>query len=42
METEQVGTGIIEDLGTQRESLERTRNRLVDTESELNETRWVN
>eukprot|EP00088_Acartia_fossae_P034537 TRINITY_DN35440_c0_g1_i1.p1 TRINITY_DN35440_c0_g1~~TRINITY_DN35440_c0_g1_i1.p1 ORF type:complete len:227 (+),score=47.04 TRINITY_DN35440_c0_g1_i1:104-784(+) len=41
VETEQVGTGIIEDLGTQRESLERTRNRLVDTESELNETRSV-
>ncbi len=31
IETEQVGTVIIEDLGTQRESLERTRNRLVNT-----------
>ena len=31
IETEQVGTGIVEDLGTQRESLERTRNRLVNT-----------
>jgi len=41
VETEQVGTGIIEDLGTQRESLERTRNRLVETETELVQTRSV-
>jgi len=35
IETEQVGVGIIDDLGTQRESLERTRTRLVETDVEL-------
>lgn len=35
IETEQVGVGIIDDLGTQRESLERTRARLVETDVEL-------
>ncbi|XP_076034040.1 vesicle transport through interaction with t-SNAREs 1b [Oratosquilla oratoria] len=38
-ETEQIGTEVIGELGVQRESLERTRDRLVDTDAELSRTR---
>ena len=41
IETEQVGVGIIDDLGTQRESLERTRNRLQETDVELGNSRKI-
>lgn len=41
VETEEVGGVIIEDLGTQREALERTRNRLVETDLELGRSRKV-
>lgn len=41
IETEQVGEGIIDELGTQRESLERTRNRLAETDVELGRSRKI-
>ena len=41
IETEQIGEGIIDDLGTQRESLERTRTRLVETDIELGRSKKI-
>ena len=41
METEDVGNEIISDLGVQRESLERTRERLQETNSEITRSRRV-
>jgi len=41
LETEEVGGAIIEDLGTQRESLERTRNRLIDTDLEIGRSKKI-
>ncbi|XP_045112334.1 vesicle transport through interaction with t-SNAREs homolog 1B-like isoform X2 [Portunus trituberculatus] len=35
VETEQVGTEVLGELGTQRDTLTRTRDRLIDTEGEL-------
>ncbi|XP_034530812.1 vesicle transport through interaction with t-SNAREs homolog 1B [Notolabrus celidotus] len=40
-ETEQIGTDIIEELGEQREQLDRTRNRLVNTGENLSRTRKI-
>ncbi|KAM6968677.1 vesicle transport through interaction with t-SNAREs homolog 1B [Tautogolabrus adspersus] len=40
-ETEQIGTDIIEELGEQREQLDRTRNRLVHTGENLGRTRKI-
>ncbi|XP_028251184.1 vesicle transport through interaction with t-SNAREs homolog 1B [Parambassis ranga] len=40
-ETEQIGTEIIEELGEQREQLDRTRNRLVNTGENLSQSRKV-
>ncbi|KAK3597425.1 hypothetical protein CHS0354_040163 [Potamilus streckersoni] len=40
-ETDQVGVEIIDELGRQRETLERTRDRLVDTESNLSRSRKI-
>ncbi|KAI3367452.1 hypothetical protein L3Q82_026309 [Scortum barcoo] len=40
-ETEQIGTDIIEELGEQREQLDRTRNRLVNTGENLSKSRKV-
>lgn len=40
-ETEQIGTDIIEELGEQREQLDRTRNRLVDTGENLSRSRKI-
>lgn len=40
-ETDQIGTDIIEELGEQREQLDRTRNRLVHTGENLSKSRKV-
>lgn len=40
-ETEQIGTDIIEELGEQREQLERTRDRLVNTGENLSRSRKI-
>lgn len=40
-ETEQIGTDIIEELGEQREQLDRTRNRLVNTGENLSKSRKI-
>ncbi|KAK2826641.1 hypothetical protein Q5P01_020855 [Channa striata] len=40
-ETDQIGTDIIEELGEQREQLDRTRNRLVNTGENLSRSRKV-
>ncbi|XP_034419026.1 vesicle transport through interaction with t-SNAREs homolog 1B [Cyclopterus lumpus] len=40
-ETDQIGTDIIEELGEQREQLDRTRNRLVDTGDNLSRSRKI-
>ncbi|MPC60727.1 Vesicle transport through interaction with t-SNAREs 1B [Portunus trituberculatus] len=39
VETEQVGTEVLGELGTQRDTLTRTRDRLIDTEGELTRMR---
>jgi len=41
VETDAVADEIIGDLGTQREALERTRNRLIDTDIELGRSRKI-
>jgi hypothetical protein len=41
VETEAVGGAIIEDLGSQRDALERTRNRLIETDLELGKSRRI-
>jgi vesicle transport through interaction with t-SNAREs protein 1 len=41
IETEQVGGEIVSDLGLQRETLERTRVRLQETNAELSQSRKV-
>merc|ERR1712203_1155047 len=41
VETDAVAEDIIGDLGTQRETLERTRNRLVETDVELGRSRRI-
>lgn len=41
VETEQVGTEVLGELGTQRETLTRTRDRLVDTDGELSRTKRI-
>ncbi|KAK7080141.1 Vesicle transport through interaction with t-SNAREs 1B [Halocaridina rubra] len=41
VETEQVGTEVLGELGTQRETLTRTRDRLVDTDAELGRSRKI-
>ncbi|XP_067413874.1 vesicle transport through interaction with t-SNAREs homolog 1B isoform X1 [Emydura macquarii macquarii] len=40
-ETDQIGTDIIEELGDQREQLERTKSRLVNTSENLSKTRKI-
>lgn len=40
-ETDQIGTDIIEELGDQREQLDRTRNRLVNTGENLSRSRKI-
>ena len=40
-ETEEVGVGIIDDLGVQREALERARTRLHETDAELSNSRRI-
>ncbi|XP_071385193.1 vesicle transport through interaction with t-SNAREs homolog 1B [Centroberyx affinis] len=40
-ETDQIGTDIIEELGEQREQLDRTRNRLVNTGENLSRSRKI-
>jgi len=40
-ETEAVGEEIMGDLGTQREVLERTRNRIAETDNEINKSRKI-
>lgn len=40
-ETEHIGTDIIEELGEQREQLDRTRNRLVNTGENLSRSRKI-
>jgi len=40
-ETDEVGIGIIDDLETQRESLERTRTRLIDTDTQITSSRNI-
>ncbi|XP_074853316.1 vesicle transport through interaction with t-SNAREs homolog 1B isoform X2 [Carettochelys insculpta] len=40
-ETDQIGTEIIEELGDQREQLERTKSRLVNTSENLSKTRKI-
>uniref|UniRef100_A0A669CIC5 Vesicle transport through interaction with t-SNAREs 1B n=1 Tax=Oreochromis niloticus TaxID=8128 RepID=A0A669CIC5_ORENI len=40
-ETEQIGTDIIEELGEQREQLDRTRNRLANTGENLSRSRKI-
>ncbi|XP_068577639.1 vesicle transport through interaction with t-SNAREs homolog 1B [Cebidichthys violaceus] len=40
-ETDQIGTDIIEELGEQREQLDRSRNRLVDTGENLSRSRKI-
>jgi len=41
VETDAIGDEIIGDLGTQRETLERTRNRLIETDVELGRSRKI-
>lgn len=41
METEQVGTEVLGELGTQRETLSRTRDRLVDTDEEISRSKRI-
>ena len=41
METEQVGTEVLGELGTQRDTLIRTRDRLIDTEGELTRSKRI-
>lgn len=41
VETEQVGTEVLGELGTQRETLTRTRDRLIDTDAELNRSKRI-
>ncbi|XP_068194607.1 vesicle transport through interaction with t-SNAREs homolog 1B [Antennarius striatus] len=41
IETEQIGTEIIDELGEQREQLDRTRNRLVNTGENLSRSRKI-
>ena len=41
IETEEVGTGVIQELGQQREALTRTRDRLTDTDTELTRSRRI-
>ncbi len=41
IETEEVGHEIVNDLGVQREALERTRTRLQETNSEISRSRKV-
>ncbi|KAG7163734.1 vesicle transport through interaction with t-SNAREs homolog 1B-like [Homarus americanus] len=41
VETEQVGTEVLGELGTQRETLTRARDRLVDTDAELSRSRRI-
>ncbi|TNN64152.1 Vesicle transport through interaction with t-SNAREs 1B [Liparis tanakae] len=41
VETDQIGTDIIEELGGQREQLDRTRNRLADTGENLSRSRKI-
>lgn len=41
IETEQIGTDIIEELGEQREQLDRTRDRLVNTGENLSKSRKI-
>lgn len=41
METEQVGTEVLGELGTQRETLSRTRDRLVDTDGEISRSKRI-
>ncbi|EOA99243.1 Vesicle transport through interaction with t-SNAREs-like protein 1B [Anas platyrhynchos] len=40
-ETDQIGTDIIEELGEQREQLERTKSRLVNTSENLSKSRKI-
>lgn len=41
LESEAIGEEVITDLGTQRETLERTRSRLQETDAELGRSRRV-
>ncbi|CAL4068481.1 unnamed protein product, partial [Meganyctiphanes norvegica] len=41
IETEHVGTEVLGELGTQRETLERTRGRLMDTDAEISRSRRI-
>lgn len=41
LETEEIGTGVIQDLGQQREVLVRTRDRLTETDVELGRSRRI-
>lgn len=41
LETEEIGTSVIGELGTQRETLTRARERLVDTDMELGRSRRI-
>lgn len=41
VETEQVGTGVLGELNTQRDTLTRTRDRLIDTEGELTRSKRI-
>ncbi|XP_045112333.1 vesicle transport through interaction with t-SNAREs homolog 1B-like isoform X1 [Portunus trituberculatus] len=41
VETEQVGTEVLGELGTQRDTLTRTRDRLIDTEGELTRSKRI-
>ena len=41
LETEEIGTGVIQELDTQREALTRTRDRLMETDMELSRSRRI-
>lgn len=41
VETERVGTDVLGELGTQRETLTRTRDRLIDTDAELSRSKRI-
>ncbi|RXG68849.1 Vesicle transport through interaction with t-SNAREs-like protein 1B [Armadillidium vulgare] len=41
IETEQIGTEVLGELGTQRETLERTRDRLVETHEEISRSKKI-
>lgn len=41
VETEQIGTEVLGELSSQRETLERTRDRLADTKDEISRSRKV-